>query len=822
MKQISSLFLVLGLLAAGTPAYAEPVSVTIPAEKAAPAQPQLSPQDIQDVHSVILKSLDGLESILDSIGQSLASGASRLSAQQKKVIQEGLYATREQIELMKQSTAQHVSLQSLCFLTVFVNETIRTLQQTIDNKLLTFAPLDENNFNKSLSRFNANPLVQLDGLIKENEVALEKLNKDVDVIGLTKTNQIYRKVRSFAKKYSLYDVTEHAVVYSAFIAWCAYITPLEVVEELKNTDNPFYKGLAHTLNAFNFFGKKPAAGTGTKTIHFKQKQNNALLKLPEGTELATASESNGSVSTAFPQVDPTHSSPFTSFFENAVADFKTSPLTVVPVGSLFASYFASDAKELYKKWTAARTHIDNYFYGTAKQESFEESTIPKERFKDIVGREEIKTELSKIVEYIAHPDRYNRADIKISRGYLLAGSPQTGKTFMARALAGEIADALQVAGKTQTVRFFDISTDHLKSNGIAYYINLAKTFAPCILFFDELDLARLQRDGDSGLLSAFLQCMSEGLSNDEKDQVFILGVTNKPSNLDFALLQPGRFSKIIYFEKPTFQHRIDYFRSECIKRCMNMSSFDFNSLAQLTEGCHFGALKQVIRTACMNAKIEGSAVSQHHFEHAIATEVHQIIIGAPELPSHKERLIAIHQAGKAITSMLLKPEQELCQVTVLPVTQTVEEKHVTQQYKWQGTDRHDQNERLIRYGDIFSFHTDDSLNLVSQQELLKQCKIILAGNAAQLVAGVDQCVDHADRKKAFEISKNIILGGIEARDMSRSSSDEQLTQAWALLTATEKEVLALLTPYKATIEKIADALQKHKTLTVSQIKALMA
>lgn len=810
MKKSHSLVLTLGLLTAGFPALAEPVSVTLPLTEQKPSTPSLSPQDIQDIYSVILKHFDTLESILDSIGQALASGASRLDANQKKVIQEALYSTRSQIEIIKQVTLQHVDVQSLYLLAAFVNEVTHTLQYSVDSKLLTFLPATEEGMQKNLQRLNTQTLNGLNQLLQENETSLKKLTKDVDVIGLTKTNLVYRKVRSLAKKYSLYDTAEHAVVYTAFLAWCAWNTSEAAIEELKaSPKSRLQRWIGTILSKFKNTGvipKKSIKGNEQRT-HFTKEPNGVPLSEATGFVTCVSSSSFGE--------------PLPNLVDTLLLSINEGAIFNISLAGFFAAYFTNDAKTLYKQCKRIIEHFDNRYYGATKQESLEESTIPKERFKDIVGREEIKAELSKIVEYISHPDRYNRADIKISRGYLLAGSPQTGKTFMARALAGEIADALQATGKTQTVRFFDISTDHLKSNGIAYYINLAKQFAPCILFFDELDLARLQRDGDSGLLSSFLQCMSEGLTTDEKDQVFILGVTNKPSNLDFALLQPGRFSKIIYFEKPTFQHRIDYFKSECTKRCMNINNFDFNALAQLTEGCHFGALKQVIRTACMNAKMEGSAVAQHHFERAIATEVHQIIIGAPELPSHKEHLIAIHQAGKAVASMLLQPEQELCQITVLPVTQQVEEKHVTQQYKWQGTESIEQADRLIRYGDIFAFHTTDSLNLVSQQELLKRCKIILAGNAAQIVAGLDQCVDHTDRKKAFELAKKITLGGLDARDMSRSTSDEQLTQAWALLTATEKEVLALLTPYKASIEKIADALQQYKTLTASQIKKLM-
>lgn len=117
---------------------------------------------------------------------------------------------------------------------------------------------------------------------------------------------------------------------------------------------------------------------------------------------------------------------------NSIVNFDVAPIFNIPVAAGFSAYFVKDAQMLYAHWQKVRSRLDNYLYGTAKPADFAELATPKERFKDIVGREEIKKELSKIIEYIVHPDRYNRADIKISRGYLLAGSPQTGKTFMAR------------------------------------------------------------------------------------------------------------------------------------------------------------------------------------------------------------------------------------------------------------------------------------------------------------------------------------------------------------------------------------------------------
>lgn len=844
MEQMRLLFLTLSmLLATSSSLYSkkeQPVTIGISLTEAQ-SQPKpntlqdtLSPQAIQDIYSIILKTFDTLESTIDSIGQSLASGASKLTSQQKETVQKSLYGIRAELEAIKQATAQHTDLQALCILASVTHEIIYNLQEAVDNQLLQFPARTQERLHKQLALLQKNTLPNLGKLLQENDYALIKLNKDVDVIGLTKTNQIYRKIRTLSKKYMLYDVAEHIIVYTAFVAWCAHITSEITINGLQGLDkngNPLPKididgniiqdkaGNIVTENK-NFLSKNIGRLLSTFQNFVGAMPHDETVQITQNTDLPgiTGDKATGTIShsTGNKMGSPEH-----NFRNNALIAFTAGPLVNIPVGAAFFSYFTRDAKNLYELYKKTCNHVDNYLYGITKQTDFAESTIPKERFKDIVGREEIKTELSKIIEYIVHPDRYNRADIKISRGYLLAGSPQTGKTFMARALSGEISDALERSGKSMKVRFFEISTDNLKKNGIYYYIDLAKTFAPCILFFDELDLARLQRDGDSGLLSEFLQCMSEGLSNDEKDQVFILGVTNKPSNLDFALLQPGRFSKVIYFEKPTFQHRIDYFTNECHKRCMNMKNFDFNLLSQLTEGCHFGALKQVMRTACMTAKMEGSAVTQNHFERAIDTEVRQMIIGAPAIPENKEHIIAVHQAGKALASLLLKPEHELCQITVLPVTQEVEEEHVSQQYKWDSNEPAKRADRLVRHGEMFSCHTQDSLNLISQKELYKQCQILHAGNVAQFIVGLDQCLDKTDRKQAFGIAKTIVLGGLDVRDLSKNTAEAKLAEASALFAATEKEVETLLTPHKEVILRIAQALQKHKTLTAIQIKALL-
>ena len=387
---------------------------------------------------------------------------------------------------------------------------------------------------------------------------------------------------------------------------------------------------------------------------------------------------------------------------------------------------------------------------------------------------------------------------------------------MVRALAGEITARLEAMGKTEKVRLFEINTENLIKKGIGYYLELAKHFAPCILFLDELDLLRLQRDGDSKLLSEFLTAMSGGLKNEEKDHVIIIAATNKPENLDFALRQHGRFGKIYWFDNPGFVDRLEFFTVECQKRFMDTNKFDLNAIARETEGCSYGTLDIVMKQTLMIAKSEGAAVGQRHFDAALDSEVKQIRTEDSELSVTIEETIAAHQAGKALLSTILKPAKELCKVTILPITQHIQEEHVTQQYNIPGMPKKDQ--RVICHGGIFSYHLHDTLNLDPQAEMIHECKILLAGNIAQRVYGLSSIsYDKFDKQAAFELAKKIVLEGLDVKEMSDSIKEEKLTQAFRLIEAYEKEIDGILTRHKDALTRIVVLLQKHKTITAQAV-----
>ena len=816
---------------------------------------------IQQKQQEALAQIDHIESIFDTIGQTLASGASNIPTQRKARTRSKLnLLRRDDIDKIKRFASVHVTPEQLYQLALFNSEVIAILEKSVETDLKTIPTFDFAGIQKKYFAAEKNITVEkITTILQKNSVRLIRLDKASQKIGLSGLNSVYRGVRKFNKDWAVTYWAEHAAVYSALGVWYIYVTSSSKLDEfwllspvrsyvdkLKGftggTPSSYqatnkipgnlgtYDKATKTYTYFDDFNPElpslnlthDGSGFATKGVDMSPKDakgNVIPVKVVKGVRLAP---SPASIEIQSEGKGNDHCD--TNVIQNGLAaivtfDHKTSLFTV-PTGALFAAYIKNDATKAYEKLKIYKNRLDDHFFGTSKKSS-EEASTRTERFKDIVGREEVKAELNRVIEYICNPDRFDRAGIKVERGYLLAGEPQTGKTLMAKALAGEISAALERQGKNQKMRLFEISTENLAKKGIAYYMDLAKTFSPCILFLDELDLLRLQRDGDNKTLSEFLTTMSGSLNTNEKDQVIILAATNKPENLDFALRQHGRFGKMFWFDKPTFKHRVEFFIKECEKRCSNPDNFNIISLAQQTEGCSFGSLDIVFKKGLMHAKLENAPVSQLHFEKAIDFEIRKLIPSGYSIAPDKEAVIAARQAGKALVSILLAPAKTLCSVTILPITQELEEEHVTQQYNFGEMKKKDQ--RAVRYGNIFAYHLYDSLDIQTQEEMIKQCKILLASNAAQRVHGLASCAfDKFDKQEAFNLAKTIIFEGLDAKEMAKEIRNQKLTQAYRLLEQYEAEMEALLTERKQDLAHIIQALQKHKTLSVGQINELLA
>jgi len=438
---------------------------------------------------------------------------------------------------------------------------------------------------------------------------------------------------------------------------------------------------------------------------------------------------------------------------------------------------------------------------------------PRVMFKDLVGLDHAKDTLSFIVKYMEDPERFDRARLTPEKGYILTGPTRTGKSYMAEALAGEIKEMFKHSGKNpEDFNFFVLTASFIMTEGIDNIIARAKALAPCILFIDEIDLLGLQRaDANRDILSKFLSSMSGCLESDPEKVVIMIAATNKPENLDKALLQAGRFGKEIRFEYPSFKDRKEYLTKK-ISALADVNAFDIDQLARETEGKSFEQLNLMIKSAFQKGIIRGEILTQKMLETCLDEDVRHIMMGEDKQPfAHERRLIAVHQAGQALAVMLLNSHEKLAKVTTKPYLAQLKEETVLDQYYL----TEDQQQKKIKYGKIYTYHEHDTKNIYTLQDKLAQCKIQLAGFAAEkiLLGSCGYSYNQECSHLSFAIAKSIASKGLDLNQFSNELKNKYLEKALQIQEQCEAEITELLTKHKDKLQKLADALLEQQTLT---------
>lgn len=290
-------------------------------------------------------------------------------------------------------------------------------------------------------------------------------------------------------------------------------------------------------------------------------------------------------------------------------------------------------------------------------------------FKDVAGQDEAKEALKEIVDFLNHPDRYKEIGAQMPKGALLVGSPGTGKTLLAKAVAGE-------AG----VPFFSISgsefVEMFVGRGAAKVRDLfqqAREKAPCIVFIDEIDTIGKKRDGagfsgNDEREQTLNQLLAEMDGFDGSKGVVILAATNRPESLDPALLRPGRFDRRIPVELPDLAGREAILRVHA-KDVKCSPSIDFNAIARASAGASGAELANMVNEAALLAVKDGRrSVVQKDLEEAIET----VIAGYQKkgaVISNKEKLIvSYHEIGHALVAALTKGSAPVHKITIVPRT----------------------------------------------------------------------------------------------------------------------------------------------------------
>ena len=289
-------------------------------------------------------------------------------------------------------------------------------------------------------------------------------------------------------------------------------------------------------------------------------------------------------------------------------------------------------------------------------------------FKDVAGQDEAKESLQEIIDFLHNPKKYHDIGAKLPKGALLVGSPGTGKTLLAKAVAGEAGvPFFSISGSEFVEMFVGMGASRVRD-----LFQQAQKVAPCIIFIDEIDAVGQSRDNRFGSNSEQEHTLNQLLNEidgfEPSKGIVCLAATNRPEILDKALLRPGRFDRRIIVDRPNFQGRLDTLKVHTRKIKLS-EDVDLHKIAQATAGAVGADLANLVNEAALRAVRQGrQAVNQEDllvsFETVIAgTEKKNTVLTDTE-----KRLVAYHEVGHALVAALEKHSQPVSKITIVPHT----------------------------------------------------------------------------------------------------------------------------------------------------------
>ncbi len=287
-------------------------------------------------------------------------------------------------------------------------------------------------------------------------------------------------------------------------------------------------------------------------------------------------------------------------------------------------------------------------------------------FKDVAGQDEAKESLQEIIDFLHDPQKYTDVGAKLPKGALLVGSPGTGKTLLAKAVAGEAGvPFFAISGSD-----FDDSFVGVGASRVRDLFQQAAKVAPCIIFIDEIDAVGRTRDARYSYNEQTLnQLLGEIDGFDSNKGIVCLAATNRPEILDKALLRPGRFDRRIVVDRPNLQGRLDTLKVHT-RKIKLAEDVDLQKLAQATAGCVGADLANLVNEAALRAVRHGrKAVNQEDL-----MESFEVVIAGTEkkhtvLKDEEKRLVAYHEVGHALVAALEKHTDPVSKITIVPHTE---------------------------------------------------------------------------------------------------------------------------------------------------------
>ena len=439
-------------------------------------------------------------------------------------------------------------------------------------------------------------------------------------------------------------------------------------------------------------------------------------------------------------------------------------------------------------------------------------------FKDVAGQDEAKESLEEIIDFLHNPGRYTAIGAKLPKGALLVGSPGTGKTLLAKAVAGEAGvPFFSISGSGFVEMFVGVGASRVRD-----LFKEAAKVAPCIIFIDEIDAIGKTRDsrfggGNDEREQTLNQLLAEMDGFDPSKGIIVLAATNRPEVLDKALLRPGRFDRRITVDRPNLAGRLATLQvhTRTIKLAEDV---DLEKIAQATAGCVGADLANLVNEAALRAVRKGRrAVNQND----LLVSFELVIAGSEKkgtvITEQEKRIIAYHEVGHALVAAKQKNAQPVSKITIVPHTQ----------------------------GALgYTLHLpEEEKFLMSKEDILAEIRTLLAGRSSEeIVCNTMTSGAANDIERATEMARNLVarfgmceefdmmaLGTVQNQylDGSYSMSCAQETYAAAdretikIIRQCHKEAKEILEANRELLDKIAAYLLKKETITGQEMMAII-
>ena len=290
------------------------------------------------------------------------------------------------------------------------------------------------------------------------------------------------------------------------------------------------------------------------------------------------------------------------------------------------------------------------------------------RFDDVAGEDEAKENLTEIVNYLHDPSKYQEIGASMPKGVLLVGPPGTGKTMLAKAVAGEAnVPFFSMSGSEFVEMFVGMGASKVRD-----LFKQAKEKAPCIVFIDEIDAIGKKRDGQIGGNDEREQTLNQLLTEmdgfEGNTGVIILAATNRPESLDPALTRPGRFDRRVPVELPDLKGREEILKVHA-KKIKVAEDVDFNKVARMASGASGAELANIVNEAALRAVRDGRKfATQADLEESIEVVIAGYQKKNAIMTDHEKRIVAYHEIGHALVAAKQTNSAPVQKITIVPRT----------------------------------------------------------------------------------------------------------------------------------------------------------